>query len=745
MQSNPELEHLIETAISTAKKFNHEYVTVEHLFLAMVRHTPFRNLLKKANINTEVIEHETTAYISSLKSLETPTEVPQKRTAALERVLNRTFTQALLTGRKNVTIADLCLAMFAETTSHAQYFMTKHGLTPASLVDLYNKHYDNKSAVMTADQATDVLGQYCVNMTEQASNGIYEPLIGRHSELEEMVNVLAKRFKSNVLMVGDPGTGKTAIVEGLAQRLIAGQVPAFLQGHELWSVEVGSLLAGSKYRGDFEEKLKNIIAALCAKKNAILFIDEAHTMRGAGANNGSGLDFANMIKPAITTGQLKVIANTTWEEFYESFEKDRALMRRFYRVVIDEPSAETTVEILQGLRPRLNEFHQVDITNEAIETAVKLASRYINDRKNPDKSIDLIDAAAARARAQDAIGAIIGKDEIQAQVAKLVQIPEDHLKNERTNLVAMLDQNIKTYLFGQDSVVDEVLEHVYVGYSGIGNPSKPIGSFLFLGPTGSGKTEFAKLLSQNLDMALLRYDMGEFQEKHSVASFIGAPPGYVGFEDGNLSGGRLISDVSKHPYSVILFDEVEKAHPDIFNVLLQLLDEGRATSTNGKEINGRNCIIILTSNLGAQANESNAIGFGRELQKTGEDDKAVKEFFKPEFRNRLSAICKFNRLDAHSINLVVLKFINELRQSLNDKAINFQITDAAVEYLAKKGFDSKLGARPIARVIDKEIRVQLSKKILFEGLANCTVNCDVVGDALAFEIASCEQNEPIIA
>ena len=745
MQSNPELEHLIETAISTAKKFNHEYVTVEHLFLAMVRHTPFRNLLKKANINAEVIEHETTAYISSLKSLETPTEVPQKRTAALERVLNRTFTQALLTGRKNVTIADLCLAMFAETTSHAQYFMTKHGLTPASLVDLYNKHYDNKSAVMTADQATDVLGQYCVNMTEQASNGIYEPLIGRHSELEEMVNVLAKRFKSNVLMVGDPGTGKTAIVEGLAQRLIAGQVPAFLQGHELWSVEVGSLLAGSKYRGDFEEKLKNIIAALCAKKNAILFIDEAHTMRGAGANNGSGLDFANMIKPAITTGQLKVIANTTWEEFYESFEKDRALMRRFYRVVIDEPSAETTVEILQGLRPRLNEFHQVDITNEAIETAVKLASRYINDRKNPDKSIDLIDAAAARARAQDAIGAIIGKDEIQAQVAKLVQIPEDHLKNERTNLVAMLDQNIKTYLFGQDSVVDEVLEHVYVGYSGIGNPSKPIGSFLFLGPTGSGKTEFAKLLSQNLDMALLRYDMGEFQEKHSVASFIGAPPGYVGFEDGNLSGGRLISDVSKHPYSVILFDEVEKAHPDIFNVLLQLLDEGRATSTNGKEINGRNCIIILTSNLGAQANESNAIGFGRELQKTGEDDKAVKEFFKPEFRNRLSAICKFNRLDAHSINLVVLKFINELRQSLNDKAINFQITDAAVEYLAKKGFDSKLGARPIARVIDKEIRVQLSKKILFEGLANCTVNCDVVGDALAFEIASCEQNEPIIA
>jgi len=745
MQSNPELEHLIDSAINTAKKFNHEYVTVEHLFLALVRHAPFRDLLKKANINADVVEHETTAYISSLKSLETPVEVPQKRTAALERVLNRTFTQALLTGRKYVTVADLCLAMFAETTSHAQYFMTKHGLTPASLVDLYNKHYNNKASEMTSDQASDVLSQYCVNMTEQAASGVYEPLIGRVTELEEMINVLAKRFKSNVLMVGDPGTGKTAIVEGLAQRLVAGEVPAFLAGHELWSVEVGSLLAGSKYRGDFEEKLKNIIAALSAKKNAILFIDEAHTMRGAGSNGGSGLDFANMVKPAITNGQLKVIANTTWEEYYESFEKDRALMRRFYRVVIDEPSSETTVEILQGLRPRLNEFHRVVITDDAIEAAVKLASRYINDRKNPDKSIDLIDAAAARARAQDAVGAVIGKDEIQAQVARLVQIPEDHLKSERTSMVAMLDQNIKTYLFGQDSVVDEVLEHVYVGYSGIGNPNKPIGSFLFLGPTGSGKTEFAKLLSQNLDMKLLRYDMGEFQEKHSVASFIGAPPGYVGFEDGNLSGGRLISDVSKHPYSVILFDEVEKAHPDIFNVLLQLLDEGRATSTNGKEINARNCIIILTSNLGAQANDSNAIGFGRDLQKTGEDDRAVKEFFKPEFRNRLSAICKFNRLDTHSINLVVLKFINELRQTLKDKAINFQITDAAVEYLASKGFDSKLGARPIARVIDKEIRVQLSKKILFEGLHDCTVTCDISGNELAFEIAPCEQNESIVA
>ena len=733
MQANPEIEHIIETAVVYAKKHNHEYVTVEHIFLSLVRYQPFKALLKKANINVDLLEAETESYLTGIAALNVPPGTQPKRTQALERVFNRTFTQALLSGRRHVTVVDLCLAIFAEQASHAQYFLAKHGVTPQSLVDLYQKHYSNKEAAMTNEQASDILSQHCVNMTAVAEAGDYEPLIGRHAELEEIINVLAKRFKRNVLMVGDAGVGKTAVVEGLAQRLVAGEVPEFLKGHELWSVEVGSLLAGSKYRGDFEEKLKNIIAALSAKKNAILFVDEAHTMRGAGANNGSGLDFANMIKPAVTSGHLKVIANTTWEEYYESFEKDRALMRRFYRVTIDEPTPETTVEILQGLRPRLNAFHNVDITDDAIELAVNLASRYITDKKNPDKSIDIIDAAAAKERAANNAGAVITPDLIRAQVSRLAHVPEDHLKSERSALIAGLETAIKTGLYGQDSAVDEVLDHVYVSYSGISDRNKPIGSFLFVGPTGVGKTELAKLLASNLDMKLLRYDMSEFQEKHSVAALIGAPPGYVGFDDGNVGGGRLIADVSKHPYSVLLFDEVEKAHPDIFNVFLQLLDEGRATSTNGKMIDARNCIIIMTSNLGARANDTNAIGFGRDLQKTGEEESALKEFFRPEFRNRLSAVCKFSKLDTQNIKMVVLKFINQLRSNLAEKGITLHLTDAAIDYIAKVGFDPKFGARPIARSIDKEIRVPLAKKILFEGLNGCAINCDY-NEKIVFDV-----------
>ena len=724
MQSNPELEYIIDSAVAYAKKNHHEYVTVEHLFLSLIRYQPFKALLKKANIDVDTLDAETESYLRGLAVLVTTPEVAPRRTQALERVFNRTFTQALLSGRRQVTVVDLCLAIFAETASHAQYFLAKHGATPQALIDLYQKHYTNKNTSMTSDQALQILEEHCVNMTAIAECGEYEPLIGRTTELEDIVNVLAKRFKRNVLMIGDPGTGKTAIVEGLAQRLVAGEVPEFLKGHELWSVEVAGLLAGSKYRGDFEEKLKNIIAALSAKKNAILFVDEAHTMKGSGGNNGNGIDFANMIKPAVTSGHLKVIANTTWEEFYESFEKDRALMRRFYKVVIDEPSNETTAEILRGLRPRLNTFHSVTITDEAIDVAVELASRYITDKKNPDKTIDIIDAAAGRERAKNSTGAVIDADLIRAQVARLVHIPEDHLKSARTTRLDNLESSLKASVYGQDEAVDEVLDHVYVSHSGIGNASAPAGSFLFVGPTGVGKTELAKQLAKNLDMKLLRYDMSEFQEKHTAAGLIGAPPGYVGFNDGNVSGGRLISDLTKYPYSVLLFDEVEKAHPDIFDVLLQLLDEGRVTSAGGKEANAKNCIIILTTNLGARANESNAIGFGRDLQRTGEEDKAVKDFFRPEFRNRLSAVCKFHRLEEQSVKMVVLKFVNQLRETLAPKNINLQLTDAAIDYLAEAGFDPTFGARPIARFIHKEIRVPLAKKILFDRMSNCTIRCD---------------------
>jgi ATP-dependent Clp protease ATP-binding subunit ClpA len=547
--------------------------------------------------------------------------------------------------------------------------------------------------------------------------------------------VLARRFKANVLMVGDPGVGKTAIIEGLAQEIHAGRVPEFIKGSEVWSLEVGDLLAGSKYRGEFEEKFKAVIAALEAKKNCILFVDEAHTMKGAGAGSQSSLDFANMLKPAITKGNLKVVASTTWEEYYESFEKDRALMRRFYRLSIDEPDANTTEQILIGLSPRLEQFHNVMIDTEAMTAAVELANRYIHDRKNPDKSIDLIDAACARERVKDLGNVTITKALIEEQLARVTGVPADKLQNERSTKIVELEGNIKQKLYGQDGAVDSVLERVYINFAGIANEKKPMASFLFLGPTGTGKTELARLLSDNLDMKLLKYDMSEYQERHSVSSLIGAPPGYVGFEDGNVGGGKLISDLSKNPFSVILFDEIEKAHPDVTNILLQMLDEGVITSSNGKKANCKNCIIIMTSNLGARDSEANNIGFGS-FEKTGEDDKAVKEFFKPELRNRIDQIVKFTKLDTLAVKKVVVKFVDELKTSLLAKGIHLNLSESVVDMLADKGYDSKLGARPLSRKIDELIRVPLSKRILFDRLAECDITADLANDKVVFDVAT---------
>jgi len=440
-----------------------------------------------------------------------------------------------------------------------------------------------------------------------------------------------------------------------------------------------------------------------------------------------------MLKPAITKGSLKVVASTTWEEYYESFEKDRALMRRFYRLGIDEPDAATTEQILIGLSPRLEKFHNVMIETEAMTAAVEFANRYIHDRKNPDKSIDLIDAACARQRIKDEGNVSINKDMIMDQVARFTGVPVDRLKNERSANIVNLDSNIKQKLYGQDSAVDSVLERVYINFSGIGNPNKPMASFLFLGPTGTGKTELAKLLSKNLDMQMLRYDMSEFQEKHTVSSLIGAPPGYVGFEDGNVGGGKLISDISKNPFSIILFDEIEKAHPDVTNILLQMLDEGHVSSSNGKKVDVKNCIIIMTSNLGARDNEGNTIGFGSQ-EKTGNEDKAMKEFFKPELRNRIDCVVKFVKLDKLAIKKIVVKFVDELKSALAPKNIRLNLAESVVDMLAEKGYDPKMGARPLSRKIDELIRVPLSKKILFDKLTDCTVTADMIDDVVDFRV-----------
>jgi len=745
LQSSPEIENIVARSIESAKKYQHEYVTIEHLLLALVTHAPFKKCLNGFNVDTEMMTQEIEQYLTSLQSIvSTDPNMQPKRTNALERVMNRSVTQVLFTGRRQVSTIDLYMSIVSENNSHAHYFLLKYGVSKAEFLNHWQRHYKGEDGIsaITDTQAEEILEEYTINLTALARQEKLEPVIGRSKEIDDIVNVLAKRFKSNVLMVGDPGVGKTAIAEGIANAIVNKEVPDFLLDHELYSLEVGSLLAGSRYRGDFEEKVKQVLEALNVKKKSILFIDEAHTMQGAGGSTSGSVDFSNMIKPAITKGTLKVIASTTWEEFYESFEKDRALMRRFYRISIDEPSKDSTVRILSGLASRLNDFHEVNISQEAVDTAVELAERYIHDRKNPDKSIDLLDAACAKQRVLMNKDAIITKELIYEQVEKFTGVPADKLSGDNMDRIQNLEMNVKNKLYGQDETVDKVLERVYVSFAGIGNDKKPIASFLFLGPTGTGKTELAKLLSKNLDMPLLKYDMSEYGEKHSVSSLIGPPPGYVGFGDSQVQGGRLISDLSKNPHSILLFDEVEKAHPDIFNIFLQMLDEGTVTGSNGKQVSMKNTLIILTSNLGSADNERNNIGFG-DLEKSGEDDKALKQFFKPEFRNRLDMVCKFNKLDTLSIKKIVVKFIEDLKKPLLEKHnINLNLSESVVEYLAEQGYDSKMGARPLARKIDELVRVPLSKKILFESIKNANVMAVMKDDAIEFEITA-KQNARI--
>ena len=738
MNNSPEIESIIEHAIEFAKNRKHQYVTVEHLLLALVTHPPFKKCVTQYGVDIDSMENELNGYLDSLHAIVSKEdEVVPRKTNSLERVMNRSVTQVLFTGRRQVTTIDLYLSIAAEGNSHAHYFLLKYGISKNEFVAHWQKTYKGgeNSNILTENQADEILEEYTTNLSELAAANKLEPLIGRSKELDDIVNVLAKRFKANVLMVGDPGVGKTAIAEGLASLIHDGNAPSFLDGHQVYSLEVGSLLAGSKYRGDFEEKVKAVIEALNTKKKAILFIDEAHTMQGAGSSTNGGPDFANMIKPAITKGTLKVIASTTWEEYYESFEKDRALMRRFYKVSIDEPSQESTVRILTGLSSRLNDFHNVEIKEDAVKAAVELSARYIHDRKNPDKSIDLLDAACAKQRVAGNQGALITKDLVYEQVERFTGVPADKMKGDNLDMISTLDVNIKGKLYGQDETVQQVLERVYVSFAGIGNDTKPTASFLFLGPTGTGKTELAKLLSKNLDMPLLKYDMSEYGEKHSVSSLIGPPPGYVGFGDSQVGGGRLITDLSKNPHAIMLFDEVEKAHPDIFNIFLQMLDEGRITGSNGKEVNCKNAIIIMTSNLGSADSEKSNIGFGSQ-DKTGEDDKALKEFFKPEFRNRIDLICKFNKLDSLAIKKIVVKFTEDLKKQLTEKhSITLTLTEPVIDYLAEQGYDKKMGARPLARKIDELIRVPLSKKILFERIKNSTITAVMGTSGVEFNVA----------
>jgi len=744
IHSNPDIERIVDNATKIAKDYNHQYVTLEHLLTALVEYPSFNKLVSDYGVEVDELITDLYEYLGKQEYLTKTRPVgdvagPQ-RTHSLERVFNRAFTQVLFSAREQMETIDLYLSISQETQSHAAYFLLKWGIDRRGLVELYTiknggslgkKHPKE----IKKDYHEKILEEYCTNLNAMVGDGKIDPVIGRKSELEEISQVLARRHKSNVLMIGDPGVGKTAIAEGLADKIVNGDVPEYLLPYTIYNLEIGSLLAGSKYRGEFEEKLKDVLTALNKKGNCILFIDEAHQMHGAGSGGSSSVDFANMLKPALAKGNIKVIASTTFEEYTQSFEKDRALMRRFYKLDIDEPTPAIAKDIIRGLRKHFETFHEGKIDDEAIESSVDLSVRYQTDKRLPDKAIDLIDMTCAKLKIVGK-GFTVTKEDIVNTISKATKIPKENLLAEKaTENLINLDDNIKDKLYGQDSAVDQVLEKIYVAKAGMKSPTKPIGNFLFLGPTGTGKTELCKLLSENLGMKLLRYDMSEYQEKHALAKLIGAPPGYVGYEDGNLGGGLLISEIERNPHAIILLDEIEKAHPDISNILLQIMDEGTVTGSNGKKVDCRNCILILTSNLGSADAENNAIGFGRDLTKTGTDDEAAKKFFKPEFRNRLDATIKFTKLDKISMKKIVVKFLNEVNDLLTEKNIRIRFTENLIDHLTDIGFDPTMGARPLARKINELIKVPLSKKILFENIeSKSIITCNWVNDNVEFNI-----------
>jgi len=724
--SNGDLEKVVKIAKQFAIDNNHQYYTVEHLLVSMLHERGFSRILTQIGIDVESLVQDLENYIFD-NIPQGKDSVEPKKTQTLERVFNRAFTQVILLGRQTINITDLYLSISKETQSHAAYYLKKYGVEPEKVMEVFANERKKQSGF----NSSSALDEYCTNLNELVVDGKIDPVIGRVSEIADMTQILARKNKCNVILVGDPGVGKTAIAEGLAYKIVHNEVPKFLRGHDVYSLNIGSLLAGTKYRGDFEERLQEIMNAAVERGNVILFIDEAHQMNGAGAGSQSNVDFGNMIKPALARGDFKVIASTTWEEYTKHFEKDRALMRRFNKVNVGEPSIEDCKTIMLGIKTNYEAFHNVKITDAAVIEAVMLSHRYQADKKLPDKAIDLIDSAAALRRTQSRGSRTIDVNQIRRELSRITGIPESQLGAENTQkLMPNLDKDIKAKVYNQDAAVDAVLDRVWVSQAGLKADNKPVGSFLFLGPTGTGKTELAKQLSEKLSMKLLRFDMSEYQERHSISRLIGAPPGYVGYEDANLAGGLLISEVAKNPHCIILFDEIEKAHPDVAQVLLQVMDEGFITGTNGKRADCRQSLLIMTSNLGAADSERLVIGFGNQ-DRSDAVDAAVKEHFRPEFRNRVDAIVTFNKLDSKTIRKIAEKFIAELQAQMSGKNITLDVTDAAYDWLVKKGYSPLLGARPMSRTIHEHIKTPLAKKILFDKSQNgVIIKVDLLGDKL---------------
>lgn len=719
LEPNKELEQIFENAVKLASVNNHEYITLEHFLFSLLNDEEFNQLLVAFGTDVSTLKTSIEDYIhTGLSDIVNPSIDKPKKTNTVDRMFNRAFTQVLFSGRHIIEPVDCFISMMSEKKSYAVYLLRKANIEKEQFLNFLRKETakeeDGTANSQVNVQLEKLITHYCTNLTAKAKSKKIDPVIGREKEIEEIQLVLARRTKANAILIGDPGVGKTAIAEGLARKIVEGSVPKFIKDHTVYSIDISAMLAGSKYRGDFEERLKSVIGALERKGKSILFIDEAHMMNGAGAGNSGSNDMANMLKSALGKGTIKVIASTTWDEYRKHFEKDRALMRRFQRVVVDEPDEATAIKILKGLKKYYEKHHNVKITNQAIIDAVKYSVKYLTDKKLPDKAIDLIDCACARFKVKDQEEGVVDHDEIVFEISKIANLPLEQVGNKESSNLENLEKNMKSKVYGQEKAIESLLDKVFIAQAGLKGINKPVGSFLFVGPTGVGKTEAAKQLSANLNVELVRFDMSEFQEKHSVAKFIGSPPGYVGFDD---NAGQLITKLQEHPNCILLLDEVEKAHPDVLTILLQIMDNGFVTGSNGKKADARNAIIIMTSNIGAADAERNAVGFGS-LERNDDGKDAINRFFTPEFRNRLDGIVKFGKLDQQTMIKIVKKFIDELNSLIKDKSIVIKPNSEAVEFLIKKGFDSKMGARPLQRTIDEYIKKPLSKEILFGKLVN---------------------------
>lgn len=731
------LEQAIHSALAEANQRRHELATLEHLLLALVDESDAAKVMQACGVELEILRKSLIDFIEDdLSSLVTDVDGSEAvPTAAFQRVIQRAAIHVQSSGRSEVTGANVLVAIFAERESNAAFFLQEQDMTRYDAVNFiahgvakdpsFGEQRPIQGATDFGDEQTgsaepeddgkeSALAKYCVDLNAKARKGDVDPLIGRDQEVERCVQVLCRRRKNNPLLVGDPGVGKTAIAEGLARKIVNGETPEILANATIFSLDMGALLAGTRYRGDFEERLKAVVTELEDHPDAVLFIDEIHTVIGAGATSGGAMDASNLLKPALQGGKLRCMGSTTYKEFRQHFEKDRALSRRFQKIDVNEPSVDDAIKILKGLKPYFEEHHDIKYTTDAIKTAVELSSRYIHDRKLPDKAIDVIDEAGAAQHlvAESKRRKTIGAKEIEAVVAKIARIPPKSVSKDDAEILKDLEKTLKRVVFGQDNAIEALSSAIKLSRAGLREPEKPIGNYLFAGPTGVGKTEVAKQLADTLGVELLRFDMSEYMEKHAVSRLIGAPPGYVGFDQ----GGLLTDGVDQHPHCVLLLDEMEKAHPDVYNILLQVMDHGKLTDHNGRQVDFRNVVLIMTSNAGASELAKAAIGFGRD-RREGEDTAAIERTFTPEFRNRLDAVISFAPLGRDVILQVVEKFVLQLEAQLMDRNVSIDLTKPAAEWLAERGYDDRMGARPLGRVIQEHIKKPLAEELLFGKLA----------------------------